>query len=151
MARRGMTDRVLGVALAALGLAAILGAAAIEVPFLGDPVGPKPFPIAAGVVLVACGLLIAARPGEPVEWPSLPRLGAIAAAAAALILFALGMRPLGFILATAITVAVAAVVFGGRIVHAVLLGLGTGAVLFWLFDKVLEIPLPLGLLAPLLR
>ncbi|WP_144186753.1 tripartite tricarboxylate transporter TctB family protein [Elioraea rosea] len=151
MPRKGMTDRVLGVALAALGLAAILGAAAIEVPFLGDPVGPKPFPIAAGAVLVACGLLIAARPGEPVEWPSAARLGAIAAATAALVLFAVGMRPLGFVLATAVTVAVAAAVFGARIVHAVMLGLGTGFALFWLFDRVLEIPLPLGLLAPLLR
>ncbi len=151
MPRRGMTDRVLGAALAALGLAAILGAAAIEVPFLGDPVGPKPFPMAAGVVLIVCGLLVMLRPGAPVEWPSLSRLGAIAAAAGALILYAVGMRPLGFVLATALAVSVAASVFGARLIQAVPLGLGCGLVLFWLFDRVFEIPLPLGLLATVLR
>lgn len=150
MPATGNTDRVLGAALAALGLAAIIGAQTLEVRFLGDPVGPKPFPTAAGVVLVVCGALIALRPGPPVTWPPPSRLGAIAAAAGALALYALGMRPLGFILATALTVAIAARVFGARLVPAALLGLGFGTALFLLFDRVLEIPLPHGLLAGLL-
>lgn len=147
---RGNTDRVLGATLAALGLAAIIAAQMIEVRFLGDPVGPKPFPTAAGAVLLVCGVIVALRPGPKVAWPSPARLGAIAAAAGALALYALGMRPLGFILATAFTVAIAAKVFGARLAPAALLGLGVGVALFWLFDRVLEIPLPKGLLAGLL-
>jgi putative tricarboxylic transport membrane protein len=150
MAARGMTDRVLGLALAAIGLAAIIGAQSLEVLFMGDPVGPKPFPTAAGAVLLLCGLLVAARPGPPVAWPPASRLGAIAAAAAALALYALLMRPLGFVLATALTVGIAAFVFGARWYAAALLGLGFGSALFLLFDRVLEIPLPHGLLAGLL-
>jgi len=143
---RGRTDRVLGLALAALGLAAIWAAQGLEVRFLGDPVGPKPFPTVAGSVLLACGVLVAVRPGPPVAWPSARRLGAIAAAAAALALYALLMRPLGFVLATALAVALSAMVFGGRPLVSVLFGLGVGAALHALFDRLLEIPLPGGVL-----
>jgi putative tricarboxylic transport membrane protein len=146
---RGLTDRVLGAVLAAVGLAAIVAAQAIEVRFMGDPVGPKPFPTIAGAVLLACGLLVAARPGPPVAWPPAGRLGAIAAAAAALALYALLMRPLGFVLATALAVAVSAMVFGGRAWASALLGVGFGGALYALFDRLLEIPLPKGLLAGL--
>lgn len=148
---RGMTDRVLGAALAALGASAIWGAQSLEVFFLGDPVGPKPFPTAAGVVLVVTGALVALRPGAPVAWPGPARLGAIAAAAVALAAYALLMRPLGFVLATALAVSVSSLVFGARAWAASLLGLFVGVSLFLLFDRVLEIPLPHGLLAPLLR
>jgi putative tricarboxylic transport membrane protein len=147
MRGKGMTDRILGAALAALGAGAIWAAQSLEVLFLGDPVGPKPFPTAAGVVLLFCGCLVAFRPGAPVSWPAPARLGAIAAAAAALALYALLMRPLGFVLATALAVSVSSAVFGARFWAAALLGLGVGTTLFLLFDRVLEIPLPLGLLA----
>lgn len=146
-----MTDRVLGAALAALGAAAVWGAQSLEVLFPGDPVGPKPFPTAAGVVLLACGLLVALRPAAPVAWPPPARLGAIAAAVGALAAYALLMRPLGFVLATALAVGVSAAVFGARAWAAAALGLATGTALFLLFDRVFEIPLPLGLLAGVLR
>jgi putative tricarboxylic transport membrane protein len=149
MAARGRTDRALGAALAALGLAAVWGAQAIEVRFLGDPVGPKPFPTVAGAVLALCGLIIALRPGPAVAWPTLARLGAIAAAAGALALYAVLMRPLGFVLATALAVAVSAAVFGARAWAAALFGLAVGAALFALFDRLFEIPLPKGVLAGL--
>lgn len=150
MTGRGMTDRVLGAALAALGAAAIWAAQSLEVLFLGDPVGPKPFPTAAGVVLLVCGALVALRPGPAVAWPPPGRLGAIALAAAALAAYALLMRPLGFVLATALAVAVSSAVFGARPWAAAGLGLSVGAGLFLLFDRALEIPLPLGLLAGVL-
>lgn len=149
MAARGRTDRVLGAALVALGLAAVWGAQAIEVRFLGDPVGPKPFPTAAGVVLALSGLFVALRPGPKVAWPAPSRLAAIAAAVAALALYAVLMRPLGFVLATALAVSVSAIVFGARARAAVPFGLGVGAALYALFDRVLEIPLPKGVLAGL--
>jgi putative tricarboxylic transport membrane protein len=142
-----MMDRVLGAALAALGAGAIWAAQSLEVLFLGDPVGPKPFPTAAGVVLLVCGGLVALRPGPPVSWPSPARLGAIAAAAVALAAYALLMRPLGFVLATALAVSVSSAVFGARLWAAGLLGLCVGTALFLLFDRVLEIPLPHGVLA----
>jgi putative tricarboxylic transport membrane protein len=149
VAASGRTDRVLGAVLAALGLAAIWGAQSLDVRFMGDPVGPKPFPTAAGAVLTLCGLIVALRPGPAVAWPGPERLGAIAAAAAALALYAVLMRPLGFVLSTALSVAVAGMVFGGRAWAAALLGLGFGGALYALFDRVLEIPLPKGLLAGL--
>lgn len=145
----GWTDRVLGLVLVALGLAAVWGAQSLEVRFLGDPVGPKPFPTIAGTVLAFCGLLVALRPGPPAAWPAPARLGAIAAAAAALVLYAVLMRPLGFVLATALAVTVSALVFGARAALAPLFGLGIGAALYVLFDRALEIPLPKGLLAGL--
>lgn len=147
MRGKGMTDRVLGAALAALGAAAIWGAQSLQVLFLGDPVGPKVFPTAAGVVLLACGCVVALRPGAPVDWPTPARLSMIALAAGALAAYALLMRPLGFVPATALAVFVSAAVFGARLWAAGLLGLGAGSALFLLFDRVLEIPLPLGVLA----
>jgi putative tricarboxylic transport membrane protein len=150
MRGKGLTDRVLGVALATLGGAAIWAAQSLEVLFLGDPVGPKPFPTAAGVVLLVCGIAVALRPGAPIAWPTPGRLGAIALAAAALAAYALLMRPLGFVLATALAVAVSSAVFGARLWAAGVFGLAVGAALFLLFDRVLEIPLPLGVLAGVL-
>jgi putative tricarboxylic transport membrane protein len=41
-------------------------------------------------------------------------------------------------------------VFGARLWAAALLGLGVGTTLFLLFDRVLEIPLPHGVLAGIL-
>lgn len=144
---RGRTDRVLGAVLAVLGLAAIWAAQSLDVRFMGDPVGPKPFPTAAGVVLALGGVVVALRPGPPVGWPPPGRLLAIGAAAGALALYALLMRPLGFVLATALAVSVSALVFGARARAALPLGLGVGVALHALFDRLLEIPLPLGVLA----
>jgi putative tricarboxylic transport membrane protein len=52
--------------------------------------------------------------------------------------------PLGFLLATALLALGVALLFGARWLAALLTGAATSAVLWALFDRVLDLPLPKG-------
>ena len=54
--------------------------------------------------------------------------------------------PLGFLPATALLAAVIALAFGARVVQAAVVGAVTAPALWLLLDKLLDLPLPSGLL-----
>ena len=60
--------------------------------------------------------------------------------------YALIFEPAGFIIATALMSAVVGRLFGGRWLQSVLGGLALGIALYFLFDRVLDVVLPAGLL-----
>ncbi|MDW8443855.1 MAG: tripartite tricarboxylate transporter TctB family protein [Acetobacteraceae bacterium] len=142
-----MTDRVLGAVLVGLGLAAIVVALGWDVRFQGDPVGPKPFPMLAGALLAASGAVVALLPGGRVAWPAPRRLLVLMAATAGLIAYALALRPIGFLPATAIVLTAGALVFGASVGRAIVLGLAGASVIWALIEHGLDIPLPAGLLS----
>lgn len=141
-----MTDRLLGSLLVLVGVAAIAIAGSWDVRFLGDPVGPRGFPLLAGALLAATGGVIALRPGSEPVWPAASRLAAIGLAVAGLVGYGLALRPVGFVPATAAALAGGAVLFGASPLRALIVGI-LGAVAMWvLIDRALDIPLPPGLL-----
>ena len=146
-----MSDRILGavcvVASAGMAWAARDYAAAISY----EPVGPRAFPLLLAGLLATGGLWLVARPtlrGAGV-FRGVP-LKATALCAAAVLVYALLFELLGFTLVTALMAVPVGMAFGGSWKQSLAGGAGLGLVLFVLFDKLLDVVLPTGLLSILL-
>lgn len=137
-------DRILGAVLIALGLLAARSAMQLEVPFAADPLGPSPFPATVALVMALCGLGMVMRPVHGFSRPE--RLAAPPLLVLAMIGYALLMVPLGFMVASALMASVVALLFGARIGAAGVVGVTTAVALWLLFDKLLDLPLPKGIL-----
>lgn len=137
-----LPDRLLGLALLALGAGIAWHAQSLEVAFAADPIGPRAFPTLVAAVIGGCGLFVALRPNalwEPAE-QVVPGLAATAAMAA----YALLLVPLGFIPATFLLCIVIALAFSARPLQAVLSAAVTAPGLWLLLDRLLDLPLPRG-------
>jgi putative tricarboxylic transport membrane protein len=116
----------------------------LQVPFAADPLGPTPFPATVALVVALCGLGMILRPVHgfaAMERPLAPPLMVVA-----MIGYALLMVPLGFMPATALMATAVALLFGARPLGAGTVGLVTAVSLWLLFDKLLDLPLPKGIL-----
>ena len=121
-------DRVFGLLIAVVALGYILSATQIQIGFLSDPVGSRTFPYIVGGVALLCGLAIAARPDPDPAWPSWRALGRIGLALAVLYVFAIALRPLGFLIPAALASAFLSYLVrpDARIAAAAGLGLSLG-------------------------
>lgn len=137
------SDRILGLVTVITALAYIASASQTQVSFLSDPVGSKTFPYMIGGVALLCGLVFLFRPDPDPEWPKARTFGNLAVALAVLVVYAYVLRPMGFLIPTAITAAVLSYQISPRIKPAVLSGLGLSFGLFILFKYALG----LGLMA----
>ena len=140
-------------ALALLALCAVLAVMAwpYQAAFSYEPVGPRAYPLLM-LGLMSLGLLyLAIRPTPIVrkdDEPELYRetLVKIAACVGLLIIFAATFEALGFILSAVLVGIPMARLYGGRWLHSAIVVIGMSALLYWLFDRVMDVPLPLGLL-----
>ncbi|OZI77020.1 tripartite tricarboxylate transporter TctB family protein [Bordetella genomosp. 12] len=145
-----MNDRLLGII--ALVLAAFMTWAGwdIEAPFAYEPVGPRAFPLLIALVIGLCGLRLAIKGGNPVH-PNPPgangRIVLMLLFAAA---YAFLFEWLGFVIATAIMTVAVGRLFGGSWIKTAIGGLVMGLLFFLLFDKVLDVVLPGGVLEGLI-
>jgi putative tricarboxylic transport membrane protein len=142
-----MSDRLLGavcvVASAAMAWAAQDYAAAISY----EPVGPRAFPLLLSVGLGLSGLWLVLRPTAGAEAFRGVPWKATALCAAAVLVYALMFQWLGFAMATALMALPVGMAFGGSWKQSLVGGATLGLVLFLLFDKVLDVVLPTGLLS----
>ena len=100
------SDRILGLVALFVALAYIASATQIQTSFLSDPVGPKSFPILVGVVAAICSLVLILKPDPDPDWPVLRTFGALLVAVVVLVAYAYALKPLGFLLPTALASAV---------------------------------------------
>jgi putative tricarboxylic transport membrane protein len=138
-------SRVLGGALLLLAALAIWSAQSLEVAFAADPLGPRGFPTTVAAIMGACGALLLLPPGPAFDWPE--RRFAPWLLIAVMVGYALVLAPLGFLPATALLATAVAMLFGARALPAIATGVVTSLVLWALFDKLLDLPLPKGILA----
>ena len=142
MKSKDMQDIVGGLAVTALGIFAAIYAQKYE---FGDlnRMGPGYFPVALGVVLALLGLLIAIpafmRQGDPIE----VRWKTFALVLGSIVAFALTLKVLGLIFATALAVMISSLAdnetrWKGRI----LLAIGVAAVTYVVFGFALGMVLP---------
>ena len=96
------SDRIFGLVTLFVALAYIAGATQIQTSFLADPVGPKAFPILIGAVAALCSLYMIVRPDPDPDWPSARTWGALLVAVIVLVAYAYALKPMGFIVPTAI-------------------------------------------------
>ena len=142
-----MSDRVLG-ALALIfafvyGLQARTFQSDLQI---GDPLGPDTFPYLLAVVMGITALYLIVRPDPSPHWPDPPHLAQMALIVLVLCVYAVLLEDLGFIVATFGAVAILGWRLGARPTTALLTGVGVSLGLYGLFDRVLGLPLPLGLL-----
>jgi putative tricarboxylic transport membrane protein len=137
----GKSDRIFGLAVILLALAYIASAMQIQVSFLSDPIGSKTFPIAVASVAIICCVIMILRPDEEPEWPELRTVISIFISIGLLVGYAYGLKPLGFLVPTAIVAGALSYQITPKPVFAVLAGLGLSLGLFILFKYVLDLGL----------
>ena len=143
------SDRLLGLAAIAMAGAMTVAAWGYAAPVEYEPVGPRTFPLVLAALLAATGAWLAFRPGPHVNIIGGARSRAIAFCAASIVAYAVVFQLFGFIVATALMALPVGRIFGGTWKQCVLTGIGMGLVLYVLFDKLLDVVLPKGILEPL--
>ncbi|MDJ1006656.1 MAG: tripartite tricarboxylate transporter TctB family protein [Paracoccaceae bacterium] len=137
----GRSDRIFGLVVIVLALAYIASAFQIQTSFLTDPMGSKSFPVMLGSVAVLCGLVILVRPDEEPEWPGTLPVLKLVAATVTMIGYAYALKPLGFLIPTAIAAAILSWLISPRPTFAALAGIGLSGGLFLLFKYALGLGL----------
>ena len=119
--------------------------------FSYEPVGPRAFPLLM-LALMALGLIYMIFRPSPVvhseEDPQLDRqtLTKIGLCVLLLLVFAGTFEPLGFILSSILVGIPMARLYGGRWLPSIVIISLMSVALYLLFDKAMDVPLPLGLL-----
>ena len=142
------SDRIFGLVILTVALAYIASAFQIETSFLTDPVGPKAFPIGIGFVAALSAVVMIIRPDADPDWPAMRTFAALAFAAIVLIGYSFSLRPLGFIVPTAIAAGILSYQLSPRPLPAALAGIGLSVGLFVIFKYALGLglfPFPKGL------
>ena len=136
-----MSDRIFGLVVILVALAFIASATQIQTSFMQDPLGSKTFPVLVGGVAVLCGGVMLFRPDAEPAWPALRVLASLGLSLLVLVLFALALRPLGFLLPTALAAGLLSYQIRPRRRFAVLTGIGLSLGLFLLFRYALGLGL----------
>ena len=136
-----MSDRIFGLAALFVALAYIASATQIQSSFLADPVGPKAFPILIGIVAAICSLVMILRPDPDPDWPVGATWISLLIAVVVLVGYAYALKPMGFIIPTAIAASVLSYQISPRPLPAALSGVGLSVGLFILFKYALDLGL----------
>lgn len=136
-----MSDRIFGSLVCIVALAYIVSATQVQTSFLTDPVGPKLFPIIIGSVAFICALSVIVRPDDSPEWPGVGIFLALLCAVVALVGYAYALKPLGFLIPTAVASSIISFLIQRNIGTALLTGVGLSAGLFVIFKYVLGLGL----------
>ena len=142
-----MSDRIFGLVVLLTALAFIASATQVQTSFLQDPVGPKAFPMAVGLVAGISGLVMIIRPDPDPVWPVGKKLLSIFFAVVVMVVYAYALGPLGFLIPTAITAAILSYQISPKAPIAAITGVGLSILLFLLFKYALGlglVPLPQG-------
>ena len=146
-----MSERIFGIFLLLVSAAGIYIGWDLKAPISYEPVGPRAFPLLVFTLLGICslGLVLSKRPAT--TWAPSPVLLRVGGMFVAVLAYALLFDKLGFVISTALMSIPLSRYFGGTWKQSLLAGAGLGVILFLLFDKLLDVALPIGFwLKPLL-
>lgn len=136
-----MSDRLFGVVVLIASIAYFLAASNIPTGFLVDPVGPKLFPRLVGAIAALCAILIILQPDEEPTWPGPSIWFRLLIAVGILIAYAYTLKPLGFLIPTAVAAGVLSYQIQSRAMQALLTGVCLSGGLFLLFKYALGLSL----------
>jgi putative tricarboxylic transport membrane protein len=140
-----MSDRLAGLVLLVLAVAYGVTASGFQSTF-GDPLGPAMFPLVLAIPLGLLSLYLIARPDPEPDWARGRILLKQALALIAFVAYAYLLEPLGFIVASVLAVAALGWLLGAKLWQSATGGLAIALVLFLLFNNLLGLPLPAGVL-----
>jgi putative tricarboxylic transport membrane protein len=147
-----MSDRILGAVCVVVASGMAWAAQGYAAAISYEPVGPRAFPLLLSGLMALAGLWLVFKPGvgkstAVFDAGNFTRIGI---SALSIMAYAALFQTLGFIVATALIALPVGMAFGGRWKQTLLGGLGLGVALFFLFDKLLDVVLPAGVLSFLL-
>lgn len=135
------SDRVFGAVVILVAFIYVMSATQIATPLFADPLGSKTFPIIIGCVAAICGAVMVLSPDEEPDWPEGRSLAALAVATAFLVGYAYALKPLGFLLPTAIVAGVISYQISPKPKVAALSGILISVGLYLLFRYILGLSL----------
>jgi putative tricarboxylic transport membrane protein len=141
------SDRILGGVCVATAVAMGVAATSYVPQISYEPVGPRAFPLLLAVLIGLAGAWLVVRPSAHSAAVAAGRLPALIGCVVSALAYALLFQWLGFALATALMAVPVGMAFGGNWRQSLVGGIGLGLGLYVLFDKVLDVVLPTGLLA----
>jgi putative tricarboxylic transport membrane protein len=123
-------------------------------PFSYEPVGPRAYPLLLLILLGAGALLLVCKPaletGDEAPPQVVPAmLKKVVICLALLLALAALFEKVGFIVTATLFGFGMAKLFGGRWLPSAFLAVVLGLGLYFLFDRILDVPLPMGVLAVL--
>lgn len=141
-----LTDRVTGVLLLLFAIWYGYQTTNFKIGFLADPVGPKAFPIILAILLGLFSLYLIIKPDPSPEWPGVDTWLRIGLITLTFIAYAYLLVPTGFVLATTFEMSALAIIFRGPVVKSIAASFIFSLFLYSLFDMVLDLSLPTGLI-----
>ncbi|MBD2785502.1 tripartite tricarboxylate transporter TctB family protein [Xenorhabdus sp. DI] len=139
-----MSDRIFAtVWLVLCGIGLIIGWG-IHSEYNYEPLGPRPFPIVIISLMALCALLLLFKKPDPIHWPTPQVLRRLALLVLSLAIYAGSFEWLGFPLATTLLTICVALLFNATLLIAIISGIFLGISLFFAFDRLLDVTLPVG-------
>ena len=117
-----------------------------QAPFAYDPVGPRAYPLLLLALMGAGSLWLVFKPGMLEQRLDLPTALRSALCVVVLLAYALTFEPLGFVISSSLATFALGLLFTGRPLPCAVSAVAMGVLLYVLFDLLLDVPLPLGLL-----
>jgi putative tricarboxylic transport membrane protein len=142
-----MSDRILGAVCVVAGVGMAWAAHDYAAPISYEPVGPRAFPLLLAGLMVLAGGWLVARPGRQGFGLAREDFKPIALTVVAVFVYAALFQTLGFTLATAAMALPVGMAFGGSWKQSLAGGAVLGLLLYLMFDKLLDVVLPTGLLS----
>ncbi|CDG18341.1 tripartite tricarboxylate transporter TctB family protein [Xenorhabdus doucetiae] len=109
-----------------------------------EPLGPRPFPIVIISLMALCALLLLFKKPDAIHWPAPQVLLRLALLVISLAIYAGSFEWLGFPLATTLLTICVALLFNATLLIAIISGVFLGISLFFAFDRLLDVTLPVG-------
>lgn len=139
-----MSDRIFAGLWLLLCLGGLFIGWGIQSEYSYEPLGPRPFPLAILSLMALCSALLLLRRPQKIEWPHNKVLQRLLVLVITLVLYAWGFEWLGFPLATALLTFTIGLLFQASLLAAAISGIVMGISLFYAFDYLLDVTLPLG-------
>jgi putative tricarboxylic transport membrane protein len=128
-----MSDRITGLLTICVALAFFASATQLELPFFSDPLGPKAFPMAVSGVAIIAGIMMLVRPDQEPKWPVLSTFIKLFITTLILVIYAYSLKPLGFIIPTALASAAISYQIKPDLWKSMIIGGSLSVVLFLIF------------------
>ncbi|PHM49866.1 tripartite tricarboxylate transporter TctB family protein [Xenorhabdus miraniensis] len=139
-----MSDRIFAaIWLVLCGIGLVIGWG-IHSEYSYEPLGPRPFPITIISLMAFCALLLLFKKPDSIQWPTIQVLRRLVLLIASLIIYAWSFEWLGFPLATTLLTISVASLFNATLSAAIISGIFLGISLFFTFDRLLDVTLPVG-------
>ncbi|MFG6654013.1 tripartite tricarboxylate transporter TctB family protein [Scandinavium sp. M-37] len=139
-----MSDRIFAGVWVLLCLGGLMVAWQLHSEYSYEPVGPRPFPLGIIGLMLLCSVALLLRRPDAIDWPHQRVLQRLLTMVIVLLMYAWGFEWLGFPLATAILTAIIGMLFGATLPAAGISGVVLGISLWFAFDRLLDVTLPLG-------